>query len=82
MEVDRNFLTKNVTVSVMAMMALHNLSLTCKKGANCTVAQLFTEMDLDLRKETETLVPKESPVTYPKIMLSLCQNLSLVDFYL
>lgn len=52
MEVGRNFLTKSVMVSVMARVALHNLFLDLQKRSKlCTVAQLFTEMSLDLKDE-------------------------------
>lgn len=66
-------------------MAVHNFFLGLQNSArNCTVAQLFTEMSLDLSgrgKETEALNPKETPVTHPRTMLSLCWNLALVDIF-
>lgn len=70
-------------VSVMARVALHNLFLDLQKRSKLYSGSAFhrNESWLKRGKETETLVPKESPVTYPKTMLFLCRNLSLVDFY-
>lgn len=67
----------------MARVALNNLFLDLQKRSKLYSGSAFhrNESWLKRGKETETLVPKESPVTYPKTMLSLCRNLSLVDFY-
>lgn len=71
-------------ISVMAKVALHNLFLDLQKASKLYSGSAFhrNESWLKKEKEIETLVTKESPVTYPETMLSMCQNLYLVDFYL